>query len=122
MTTIDKFNSLDWHDAIILQIVVDRSNPGECDSVSITIRWPNGKSNIISFNDCYMLDARMNFGVIAEECILGAECTSDNESIATVKDKWSSIGVQLDGLHRFSIETNSTNSILNIYSLSFNLD
>lgn len=122
MTTMAKFNSLDWHDAIISQVAVDRSNPGENDSVSITIQWPDGNKNTIRFNDCYMLDAKMNFGVIAEECILGAECISDNEVITEIQKKWKSIGVGLDGLLCFSIETNSTNSSINIYSLSFALD
>jgi hypothetical protein len=118
---IDKFNSLDWHDALIENIAIDRSNPGVNDIVTVSIQWPDGNKNIIRFNDCYMLDARMNFGVIAEESVLGAECSSDSETISEIKEKWNSIEVELNELHCFSIETNSTNSLINIYALSFTL-
>ncbi len=121
MNMVDTYNSLDWHDTVILAINIDRRTPGENDSVSIDIQWPDGKENKLLFSECYMLDAQMNFGIIAEECIMSSECIIENDGIESIRDKWISLGVELDDLHCFSIITISTNSLINIYALSYEL-
>ena len=121
MTTIDKFKSLEWHDAALVDMVIDRRKPGENDIINIMIKWPSGAENTLSFHDCYSLDARMNFGVIADECILSADCYIDGEGVTDIKRKWSAVGVELDDLHCFDFETNSTSSRIKIYALSFTL-
>jgi hypothetical protein len=116
-----KFNSLPWHDAELLSINIDRSNAGSSDTVAIVVKWPDGNCNNIVFNDCYLFDARMNFGVIAEESILEAICLRESNQLADIKRKWQPLGVELDSISCYRITTNSTNSQIDIYALSYSL-
>ncbi len=116
-----KFNSLPWHDAELLSISIDRSNAGNNDIITFVIKWPDGNQNDIVFNDCYLFDARMNFGVVAEESILEAMCLDESSQISDIKSKWQSLGVALDNIRCYRIITNSTNSQINIYALSYTL-
>lgn len=50
-----KFNDLEWHDAIINDIYIDRNNVGESDTVKLSIIWPDRRSSTIEFFDCYAL-------------------------------------------------------------------
>ncbi len=116
---INQFNSLPWHDAKLLEININRSNPGRKDIVTMEIKWPNSIKNKIIFNDCYFFNAQMNFGVISEENILSAECFEENEVLSKLKVKWRSLGVDLNRIICFQVITNSTNSKIDIYALSF---
>lgn len=115
------FNSLPWHDAELLSINIDRSNAGNSDTVALSIKWPDGNKSNIIFNDCYLLDARMNFGIIAEESILEAMCLNENDQILEIKSRWQSLGVELNSICCYRIITNSTNSQIEIYALSYTL-
>ncbi len=121
MSDYEKFDDLPWHDSVLLNLEVDRNNPGESDIVKALIKWQDGSQNSIIFNDCYLLDIQMNFGIIAEESILSAACCDSDEKISSVKKKWSSLGVELDRLRCYKINTNSTNSTLKIYALSMDV-
>jgi hypothetical protein len=116
------FNDLPWHDANLQFIYIDRQKPGEKDTIKLLIEWPesNSTSNI-EFNDCYALTLNMNFGIVACESILTAECSSDSEELRSIKKKWSRAGINLEGLKCYKIITNSTNSIINIYALDFRM-
>ena len=92
---IQEFNDLPWHDATI------------------------HKSSLIEFYDCYEAEMNFNFGVIACESILSAECYSENEKLHLIRLQWGKMGVDLEKLLCFHINTNSTNSTINIYSLGF---
>ncbi|HEB94683.1 MAG TPA: hypothetical protein ENI94_14755 [Gammaproteobacteria bacterium] len=116
-----KFDSLPWHDAELLSISIDRSNAGNNDTVTFVVKWPDGNKNEIIFNDCYFFDARMNFGVVAEESILEAICLDESSQISDIKSKWQSLGVELDNICCYRIITNSTNSQVDIYALSYTL-
>ncbi len=118
---LTKFDSLRWHDAELLSISVDRSNAGNNDTVSLIVKWSDETQNSIVFSDCYLLDARMNFGVIAEESILEAMCLDTGCEISELKEKWQELGVELDGIHCYRVITNSTNSQIDIYAMSFTL-
>lgn len=114
------FNDLTWHDANLQIFYIDRQKPGEQDIVKILIDWPDGNnSSIIEFYDCYALTMDMNFGVIACESILTAECLTDSKELTSIRNEWHEVGVNLEGLKHFKITTNSTNSIINIYALAF---
>ncbi|MGI9344636.1 MAG: hypothetical protein ACR2PW_00020 [Gammaproteobacteria bacterium] len=121
MNYSDKFNELPWHDSALLSIEIDRKNPGENDSIKLFIKWPDGNESTIVFNDCYFLDAKMNFGIVAEESILRADCRRECEEISVVKSKWSLLGSKLDNLFCYTINTNSTNSSLKILALSMDV-
>lgn len=116
-----KFNLLPWHDAVLSSVSIDRSDAGKSDTVALTIKWPDGHKNDVVFNDCYFLCAMMNFGVIAEESILEGVCFSQSDRILEIKSKWQSLGVELGDLRGYRLITNSTNSRIEIYALSYAL-
>lgn len=115
------FNFLPWHDAKLLSINIDRSNAGNSDLINLSVKWPDGHKSDIVFSDCYLLSARMNFGIIAEESILEAICLKESDKILEIKGKWQTLGVELDGICCYRIVTNSTNSQIEIYALSYAL-
>jgi hypothetical protein len=112
----EKFEDYHWHDAELLSIGIDRSNPGYCDQIILLIRWLNGKRSEIVFNDCYALLAKLNFGIIARETIRDAEYRSASEEINEIRRLWNIKGAKLDDIGQYEIETNSTNSRITIIS------
>lgn len=113
------FNALEWHDAILLKLTVDRTSPGEHDVVLIAVEWPDGTRHDISFLDCYALEAQMNFGVAAPESIRDAHCCMDSPWLYEVRQRWEGLGVALDDLRYFEIITNSTASAIRICARQF---
>jgi len=104
-----------WHDVGLIDIVLDRSKPGDADTVRITVEWadwephPPEKRSIIEFTDCYRLEAAMNFGIICYETFLDAWPEEDHPHIAKIQ-AWSGI----TGLFCWVFETNSTASMIKI--------
>jgi hypothetical protein len=113
------FNDLPWHDAELLGLVVDRRVPGHVDEVRLQVRWPDGRLDTLTFFDCLLLEAAMNFGVIAPESILRAQSCEATAGLARLRDKWNQSALVTDGLVCFEIEMNSTASMLRIYSKGF---
>lgn len=113
------FNSLEWHDATLLQLIVDRRQPGENDQVLLSVEWPDGTRQQIIFSECYELEAQMNFGVLAPESIRDARCCLDSAHLEKVLQRWKDIGVGLVGLGCFEISTNSTASAIRICARHF---
>jgi hypothetical protein len=116
------FDDLPWHDAELLGLVVDRRDPGHVDEVRLQVRWPDGRVDTLTFFDCLLLEAAMNFGVIAAESILMAQCHDSTAGLARLRDKWSISPRVTDGLVCFEIEMNSTASLLRIYAKGFRSD
>jgi hypothetical protein len=117
-----EFNDLDWHDAELQSIYIDRSIPGESDQVVLNIRWPNAIKSEVIFNDCYAFKALMNFGiVVAEETIRDADFIEHSEELNEIRRTWEKVDVDLSGLRQYQIETNSTNSMLKIFARSMNI-
>jgi hypothetical protein len=116
-----EFSELAWHDAELLDIEIDRRNPGENDQIIIHVAWPNGEQNSLVFSDCFGLEAKMNFGVVAPESIFDASVMKESQELAEIRKKWDQIGVGLEKLKCFEIKTNSTASLLRIYALGFSL-
>lgn len=117
----DEFNNLYWHDAILESIYLDRSNPGHQDTVKLLIEWPEGEKTNLEFYECYGLQMEMNFGIVANESILKAECITESKEIEDIREKWRMMGADLKDLKCFFIHTNSTNSILKIFALNFRM-
>ncbi|EKR63068.1 hypothetical protein LEP1GSC036_0931 [Leptospira weilii str. 2006001853] len=63
----------------------------------------------------------MNFGFIAEESILRASVNNEQEKLYIIKENWKSMGVSLDNLKCYEIETNTTGSLLLIYAIDFQI-
>lgn len=122
MKDLKYLNDFPWHDSSLLDVFIDRRQPGERDEVSLQIRWVNERKSIFKFSDCYKLYAEMNFGIISEESILRVSFNKDDLGIAEIQKKWISIGVDLSDLFCGRIETSSTNSKLLIYALSVEVE
>lgn len=117
-----KFNDLEWHDAELLSIFINRRNPGKSDSIELQIRWPEtNNTSLMTFQGCYAFNAKMNFGVIACESILYATCIVDSLEVKIIQEKWLKIGVKLPHLKCYSITTNSTNSVIEVFACDFHL-
>jgi hypothetical protein len=118
----ENFNDFPWHDSSLESIYMDRSNPGEKDVVQIIVKWPleSGTSTIV-FTDCYGMTATMNFGIIACESILTAECLTDSEELTAVRNRLSWYGADFSELKCYRIETNSTASIIKIFAFNFQI-
>jgi hypothetical protein len=115
----DNFNSLPWHDAELLELSIDRRNAGECDEVRLRIVFPQGDEATVVFRDCYAMTADMNFGVIAEERIASASLISDEPRLISIRERWRSLGVSLETLRCYQLETSSTSSVIRIYAKQF---
>lgn len=114
------FNDFYWHDAIIKNILIDRSNPGLKDTISFEIELPedNGSMNLI-FEDVYWSSMNLNFGIIAEETILSAiELNNGNEYLLNFNSNWGDAlkDIQLKFYHFIF---NSTGSDIKIISKGY---
>ena len=116
----EQFDNLPWHDANLKSLYIDRQSPGEHDIVRVVVEWPDTlEMSSIEFYDCYALNARMNFGIVVDESILQAICVTDSSELKDIREKWLKIDVNLNGLKCYRIITNSTNSIIEIFSMGF---
>jgi hypothetical protein len=114
------FNSLEWHDAVIKSILIDRSDPGIIDAIELLIHWPSGHSNKVIFKDVYMAILNLNFGVVAEESILDASLIEEQTStIQALKNKWRKLYSGIEAVQCYEIKTSSTNSEIRIFAMSF---
>lgn len=121
-STIKKrFDDLVWHDATLLSIELDRRDPGHRDELALVVEWPDGQRNRLIFTDCYLLVARMHFGIIASESILTATCSTDAPEVAEVRETCRRYGADFADLHCFEIETNSTGGTIRVVARGFDL-
>jgi hypothetical protein len=110
------FESMEWHDSVLLSLNIDRCDPGERDEVTLVVEWRDGRKEKVRFTHCYALDAQMNFGVTAPESIRAARCIADSPKLAEMRQRWTALGVDLGDLRCFEITTNSTASEIRIYA------
>jgi len=115
-----KFEDIEWHDQILSSLTMDRTNPGNNDSIELRI-VVNGNRMIVLFENVYSADLRMNFGVIAEESIRYAILNTDDVAMPNIQKMWRNVGVDLDKLFCFELSTNSTNSLIKIYAISYKI-
>ncbi|MBK6918624.1 MAG: hypothetical protein IPH07_14610 [Deltaproteobacteria bacterium] len=115
-----RFEDLPWHDAVVLSIEIPRRRPGVADEVLLSMLWPDGHHSTVAFSDCFALIATMNFGIVAAETVRSAtEHDDDDDLLQRQRAKWSHLGVDLSGLKRFTLETNSTASTLVVLALAW---
>lgn len=117
----EKFSSLPWHDAELRELLIDRRNAGERDEVQVRVAWPHGGEAMLLFRDCYAMTAEMNFGVIAEERIASAAVIDDDPGLRSIQDRWKPLGVSLEGLRCYRLETSSTCSVIKIFAKKFEI-
>lgn len=115
------FNNLEWHDAEILDLYINRKKPGIVDEVTFTIIWPNEHKTLLIFKDCYKLDIEMNFAIITPENILNAYMSRDKKELFDIRELWKNYNINLEQLKYYEIETNSTNSLIKICAMDFQI-
>lgn len=113
------FEDLPWHDAVLLNLSIDRRSRAEQDQVLLQVEWPDGCQNNLLFGDCYGLKALLNFGVIGDDTIWAAQVTSDDEDLKKKREAWAKLSEPLEGVRCYSIETNSTASSIKIFARTF---
>lgn len=92
--TPDSLTALAWRDAWLLEIYIDRTEPGHRDTVRLVVEWPDAENrpvepvSIIDFHDCYALELDMGFGVIAEESIAGLTLEDDHPRLARIAEEF----------------------------------
>jgi hypothetical protein len=116
---IDSFNSLPWHDAQLLELMIDRRRAGERDDVQLRVVWPLGQEATVLFRDCYAMTAEMNFGVIADERIANASLIEDDPGLLSIRNRWAPLGVSLHLLCCYRLEMSSTASVVRVYAKRF---
>jgi hypothetical protein len=115
-----KFNDFYWHDAIIRNIQIDRSNPGISDEIIFDIQWPEEKGNaFFVFEEVYWAEMKLNFGVVADESIMNSvELDEDNPDLVSFHSKWK--GAMIDvTLKTYKIVLNSTGGEIKIIAKAF---
>lgn len=115
------FDDLEWHDALLLSMNIDRQQPGERDEVTLLVVWSDERKSKVRFRESYALDAQMNFGVVAPESIRAARCIAESPRLVEMRERWRSLGVDLADLCCFEITTNSTASVIRIFARDFNV-
>lgn len=113
------FDSLPWHDAELLELLVDRRHAGECDEVRLRVVWPQSGEASLVFRNCYAMTADMCFGIIATERIDCASLVKDDPGLTSIRDRWKSLGVPLELLDCYRIQMSSTGSVIQIYATQF---
>jgi len=63
----------------------------------------------------------MNFGMIVLESILDANILTESKELSKIRNVWGKMGVNLEKLKCFEIETNSTNSLIQIFALNYEI-
>lgn len=118
----EPFYELHWHDAELLEVKVDRRNPGENDIVQLRVLWPNGDENSVIFGECMEFHASMNFNFVGAEPILDATVHYASEDLTRIKKLWQDSGANFDTLRCYEIEMNTSASILKIYAREFSVE
>ena len=113
-STTTQFEQLWWHDALLLELKVDRRQPGELDEVVVLIEWPDDRKSAIRFLDCFGMIANLCFEIVAPEPILTASETEDVGPFKVQHDMWAKARMVRPNLKLFTIETNSTASLIHI--------
>lgn len=110
-----EFEEVLCHDAEIVEILIERSEPGIKDQVIIEA-FSNNLNYRLVFEECYKVSLDLNMGVIAPESILSAKISKGSKELSSLKEKWKLHGVDLSKLKEFKINTNSTNSDIIIFA------
>lgn len=128
------FYDLEWHDATILKIVVDRSCPESHNQIRLDIQWPdpNNTFSSISFVDFSYFKVDLCGGIICDETIMWASVEEITRKIADSRFKYEydeiirSSGEKItrhsnEKIYKYEIETATTNGLITIVAKGFYL-
>jgi hypothetical protein len=106
-----------WHDAVLKEVKIDRSDPGNNDTITMIVAWQNGLKNTFVFKDVYYAKLDLNFGIIADECISDVEYLSKSDKdVIDFLQKWNKFVDYIDDFLFIEITTISTASSIRIFS------
>jgi hypothetical protein len=116
------FNDFYWHDAVILNITIDRNDPGRIDTILFEIEFPDiGKVNF-SFDSVYWIKMNLNFGIIASESILTAFIAERSDpDFVFISSTWEKF-IDNTTLDCYVIELNSTGGEIKIIATGFRIE
>ena len=116
------FNSIEWHDVAIDKYVIDRSNPGNEDTLQFFLSDYSGKKMKLIFWDVYQSNMRLNFAIIPAEGKETIYCAhqegSENEMVQNLYKSWNGFYDHIP-LNYYEIETVPTGSKLQIVAKGF---
>ena len=113
--------NLPSHDALLLGVIIDRSNPGHVDTIELSIEWGDGKKSLALFRDCYAMHSKMNFGIVTLETIRSVKISDQSDDLDAIKEAYNCIELGIPTLKCFTLETNSTASIIKVFALSLEI-
>jgi hypothetical protein len=118
-----KFDDFYWHDAIIKNITIDRTKPGEVDEISFEIKWPEeNHSTTFVFEEVYWANLNLNFGIVADDTILNAvELNEEDEDLKNFYLKWKGT-MNAIKLQAYKIVLNSTGGEIKIIAGKFRIN
>lgn len=114
------FDELNWHDSILKNISIDRSNPGIIDSISLEIVWsPDFQSKTLIFQNVYWANLNLNFGIVADESIMNAYILNeDDQDFKRHIYKWKDLIPDIK-LKMYKVQLNSTSSEIKIIAANY---
>lgn len=116
------FNDFYWHDSIIQEIIIDRSNPGYVDEIKIKIEFGNEEvSRIIVFENVYKATLDLNMGVVALESVYDAEEIDDDDDIRKLRIIFKGMFEHV-AFKAYIIKTSSTGGTIKIIAKGFRIE
>lgn len=117
------FEDFYWHDAVIKNIVINRSNPGVTDEITLEIVWPHNSERIyFVFENVYWAKMNLNFGIIADENIYqGYHLPTNDSDLIQFYSQWNGLMDDIT-LNVYEIELSSTGGRIKIISQRFRVD
>lgn len=114
-----KFDDYYWHESEIISIEIDRTKPGERDTILFNINWNESGQSKLIFEDVYWARLNLNFGIVASECIdFAFVADSEDSDLIALYKIWNGKLGNL-GLACYVIKTLSTGSEMKIIAKSF---
>jgi len=117
-----EFASMPWHDAQLLEIRLNRRNPGKRDDVEFIVRWLDDTVSRLILCRCRTMKAALNFGIICNEAIDEAYEVLRSPMVEAVVQKWRQMKIELSGLRHFRICTSSTGGTIDVIAERFTFE
>lgn len=106
---------LEWHDAALLSVEIDRRDPGERDELALAVRWPSERTSRVVFFGCNAIAIQMHGGYLGPDCILNAWESESGDLLRDVLATWARYpGGLTVSLKQFRVETNTTGGTITV--------
>ncbi len=106
-----EFLDLPWRRAVLLDLRVEHRGAGYVQTVSLSVVWPGGRRNIVSFREPYALDVRLSFGIVVPDTVTKATVGVRSAALDRIRRVWTRLGAPPEDLRCFALEMASTGSL-----------